>query len=330
MSVPRDVSPAAAGSEVARPARILSIDRFRGALVVLMVVANYLSGVSAVPAFLKHTPDIGLTIVDIGAPCFVFAMGLTYGPSFHRRAERGLPAAYRHFLLRYLAFVGIGAIVTSGGTQMAAQPSDWGVLQALGVAGLVCLPFIRLGTTLRFVIGAALLSGYQVLLDATALDAVRASVQGGVVGGLSWGALLILSTAVADVWRRGRTRAMLLCCAALWLVALLTVVIVPVSKTRVSLSYMLVSLAIGALGFLLVDLLSRVLPARAGFFAWWGENALLLYLLHLPLLGLVEFAGTGWYADAPLWLVAVQLMTILGVLSAVAWWLHRRGIRFAM
>jgi fucose 4-O-acetylase-like acetyltransferase len=169
------------------------------------------------------------------------------------------------------------------------------------------------------------------MLDATALDAVRASVQGGIVGGLSWGALLILSTAVADVWRRGRTRAMLLCCAALWLVALLTVVLVPVSKTRVSLSYMLVSLAIGALGFLLVDLLSRVLPARAGFFAWWGENALLLYLLHLPLLGLVEFAGgTGWYAGAPLWLIAVQLIAILGVLSAAAWWLHRRGIRLGL
>jgi hypothetical protein len=295
-----------------------------------MVVGNYLSGVSAVPASLEHTPDIGLTIVDIGAPCFVFAMGLTYGASFHRRAQSGLAAAYGHFVVRYLALIGIGAILTSGGTQLAAQPSDWGVLQALGVAGLVCLPFIRLGTTLRFAIGAAILVGYQILLDSTALDTVRASVQGGIVGGLSWGALLILSTAVADLWRRG-TRAMTLCCAALWLVAVLTVFVVPVSKTRVSLSYVVVSLAAAALGFLLVDLLSRALPVRPGFFAWWGENALLLYLLHLVLLGVVVAPGASWwYADAPLWLVTAQLVTILGVLSAVAWWLHRRGIRLGL
>jgi predicted acyltransferase len=279
MSSSRDVSAGAAAPGAADTGRIVSIDRFRGLLVVLMVVGNYLSGVSAVPASLKHTPDIGLTIVDIGAPCFVFAMGLTYGASFHRRAQSGLAAAYGHFVVRYLALIGIGAILTSGGTQLAAQPSDWGVLQALGVAGLVCLPFIRLGTTLRFAIGAAILVGYQILLDATALDTVRASVQGGIVGGLSWGALL----------------------------------------------------AAAALGFLLVDLLSRALPVRPGFFAWWGENALLLYLLHLVLLGVVVAPGASWwYADAPLWLVTAQLVTILGVLSAVAWWLHHRGIRLGL
>lgn len=295
-----------------------------------MVAANYLGGVAAVPAFLKHTPDIGLTIVDIGAPCFVFAMGLTYGPSFHRRAENGLPGAYRHFLVRYLALVGIGAILASGGTQVAGEPADWGVLQALGVAGLICVPFIRLGTAVRFTIGAALLVGYQVLLDATALDAVTASVQGGLAGGISWGALLILSTAVADVWRRG-TPAMLVCCGALWVVAVLTLFVVPISKTRVSLSYMLISLAVGALGFLLVDLLSRASAARAGLFAWWGENALVLYLLHLVLLGLVVLPGAPWwYADASAWLAALQLAAILGVLSWVAWWLHRHRIHLGL
>ncbi len=320
------VSSAAAAPE----SRVLSIDRYRGALIVLMVVANYLGGIAAVPAFVKHTPDVGLTIVDVGAPCFVFAIGLTYGRSFRRRAGRGLRAAYGHFLLRYLALVGVGAILSSGGTQVAGEPSDWGVLQALGVAGLVCLPFIRLGTTMRFVIGAVLLLGYQALLDVGALDAVRASVQGGLIGGLSWGALLILSTAVADLWRRG-TRPMVLCCAALTCVAIVAALVVPVSKTRVSLSYVLVSLAVAAVGFLLIDLLSRALPGRAGVVTWWGQNALVLYLLHLLLLGLVVLPeASWWYVDASAWLAGLQLLAILGILTWAAWWLHRRGIRLRM
>jgi predicted acyltransferase len=307
--------------------RVLSIDRFRGVLVILMVVANYLSGIAAVPAFLKHAPDVGLTIIDVGAPCFVFAMGLTYGESFDRRAANGRAGAYRHVVVRNLALVGIGAILSTGGTQIAGQPSDWGVLQALGTAGLICLPFIRLGTAARFAIGAGLLVGYQVLIDTIGVSVVRNEVQGGLIGSLSWGALLILSTAVADVWRRG-TVPMLWCCGVLALVAVLSAVIVPVSKTRVSLSYILLTLAIGAAGFLLIDLLSRALPPRAGFISWWGENALLLYILHLLLLGLVVLpAPQWWYVDASAWLIGAQLVAILGILSVIAWWLHRSGRR---
>jgi len=305
--------------------RVLSIDRFRGTLVLLMVVANYLSEIAAVPGYLKHTPDVGLTIIDVGAPCFVFAMGLTYADSFRRRAARGMTAAYRHFAVRYLALIGIGAILSAGGTQVAGEPSDWGVLQALGAAGLICLPFIRLGMAARFAIGGGLLVGYQALMDVIGPSAIRTEVQGGLIGSLAWGALLILSTAVADAWHRG-TRPMLWCCAALASVAVLSAIVVPVSKSRVSLSYVLVTLAIGAIGFVLFDLLSRVLPGRAGYLAWWGENALVLYVLHLFLLGAVQLPPAGWwYVHASAWLLAAQLIAILGILSGVAWWLHRSG-----
>jgi hypothetical protein len=295
-----------------------------------MVVANYLSEITAVPGFLKHAPDVGLTIIDVGAPCFVFAMGLTYADSFRRRAASGLPSAYRHVAVRYLALIGIGAILSAGGTQVAGQPSDWGVLQALGAAGLICLPFIRLGMAARFAIGGGILLGYQALVDVIGAPVIRGEVQGGLVGSISWGALLILSTAVADAWRRG-TRSMLWCCAALVSVAVLSAIVVPVSKTRVSLSFILVTLAIGALGFLLFDLLSRVLPPRAGYLAWWGENALVLYVLHLLLLGLIELPQAAWwYVDASPPLIAAQLLAILGILSGVAWWLHRSGRRLRL
>lgn len=169
------------------PPRDLRIDRLRGGLVILMVAGNFASGVEFVPAFLKHTPDIGLTVADLVAPCFVFAIGVNFGPSFARRSRSTATAAYRHFTLRYLSLLGIGAILTAGGTVVAGESTDWGVLQALGVAGLICLAFIRLGTAARFAVGLALLLAYQLLLNAFMLRAVLSSDQGGFLGSVSWG-----------------------------------------------------------------------------------------------------------------------------------------------
>lgn len=307
--------------------RNLAIDRLRGALVLLMVAGDYLGGVHVVPTFLKHAPDIGFTIADTVAPCFIFAIGLNYGPSFARRVQRSLPGAYRHFFLRYLALIGIGAILAAGGTAVAGSPAGWGVLQAIGVAGLTCLLVIRLPMSARFAIGLLILCGYQYLLNEWALTSVLHSAQGGFLGAISWGALLILSTAVADVWRKG-LGPFAICCAVLVIAAVLSALIVPVSKNRVSLSYVLIALAISAVAFLLIDLASRVVAKRAGFLCWWGENALVLYLIHLLILALVVLPRLGWwYSEAPLWLTGLQLAVILTAMSLLAWRMHRRQVR---
>lgn len=312
--------------ESAGPPRNLAIDRYRGALVILMVGGDYLGGVQAVPAFLKHAPDIGFTIADAVAPAFVFVIGLNYGPSFARRMRRGVAHAYVHVMLRYLALIGIGAILAGGATISTGVPTDWGVLQALGCAGLVCLAFIRLPTWARFAAGIVMLTGYQLVLDTSMLPFVLASTQGGLFGAVSWGALLVLSTAVADIRRLGM-RAYAICCAALTVAAVIAVTIVPVSKHRVSLSYVLVSLAIAAVVFLAVDLAGRVVADRPGFLCWWGENPLVLYLLHLVVLAIVVVPDVAWwYAEAPIWLAVVQLAGILAVLSLAAWWMHRRRV----
>jgi uncharacterized membrane protein len=307
------------------PIRNLAIDRLRGALVILMVGGDYLGGVQGVPAFLTHAPDIGFTVADAVAPAFVFVVGVNYGPSFARRMRRSAGAAYRHFLVRYLALIGIGALIAAGAT-LSGTPTGWGVLQAIGVAGLICLPLIRLPAWARFVIGALMLCGYQYLLDASMLAAVLHSAHGGLFGALSWAALLVLSTAVADVWRTGRGP-YAICCAVLVVAAGISAVIVPVSKNRVSLSYTLVALAISALVFLVVELGSRAEAKRAGILSWWGENPLVLYFLHLVILAVVVVPPVAWwYTQAPAWLAAVQLATILAVLSVVAWWMHRRRL----
>ncbi len=142
--------------------RDLAIDRFRGVLIFLMCAGDYMGGVNFVPAFLKHTPDIGFTVADVVAPSFIFAIALTYKPSFEKRFAQSKSGAYKHFLTRYLALVGIGAILTAGGTSVADRPSSWGVLQAIGVAGVICVlvyPFQPIHTHRR---GAAHTCGLPV------------------------------------------------------------------------------------------------------------------------------------------------------------------------
>jgi predicted acyltransferase len=307
------------------PARNLAIDRLRGVLVLLMVGGNFLGGVQAVPSFLKHAPDIGFTIADTVAPAFGFVIGLNFGPSLARRMRQGVARAYRHFLLRYLALIGIGAILSAGQTIVAGEPTDWGVLQAIGVAGLLCLIVIRLPAWGRLGVGLLLLVVYQWLLETRMLPDVLGSVQGGLFGTLSWGALLILSTAVADAWRAG-WRPYGLACAGLAVAAAISALLVPVSKNRVSLSFVLITLAIAAIVFLAFDLLSRAIPRRPGFLCWWGENALALYLAHLVILGVMMLPPAWWYAQAPLWLAAAQLAVILGALSLLAWWMSARRV----
>ena len=62
---------------------------FRGLAIVLMILANFLAGAAVVPGWLKHAPDAGLTVIDLIAPFFIFAIGLPGAdrdrqPAFHR------------------------------------------------------------------------------------------------------------------------------------------------------------------------------------------------------------------------------------------------------
>jgi predicted acyltransferase len=87
--------------------RLLSIDQFRGFAILLMVLANYLAGVRTIPAWLKHAPDVGLTVIDLIALFFIFAIGLTYAQSAQRRfIAGGWRKTIEHFMRRYMAMIG--------------------------------------------------------------------------------------------------------------------------------------------------------------------------------------------------------------------------------
>ncbi len=317
------------------PDRNEAIDQFRGFAILLMVLANYLAGTETVPAWLKHADDIGYTVIDLIAPLFVFAMGLTFGLSFRRRLARdGAWSTYTHFISRNLALLGLGFILTLAGALSGIYESsvNWGLLQALGAAGLVALVFIRLPVAPRAALGLLFLAGYQVLLDHSWLDLVRSAPHNGPWGALSWAAMLILATCMADLYHDPAQRHLVPWVALAGAVTGLALAILfPVSKDRASISYVLLSLGLSGLTFLGVTWLVTRVGCGLPVLNAWGRNALLLYLLHGVLIGLFALPQAAWwYVNATTWLVALQTLLLVGTLSWIGLALDRRRLYFSL
>ena len=101
----------------------------------------------------------------------------------------------------------------------------------------------------------------------------------------------------------------------------------PVSKNRVSASYDLITLGFSGLIFSIFYLADF----RLGFFAAWGMNPLLLYLLSFLVTGLFVLPGVPlWHAQAPLWLVGIQALILVLVLSSLALYWQKKGFVFSM
>ena len=310
--------------------RTESIDVFRGLAIGGMVVANFIAGVEWIPAVLKHAPDAGFTIIDLVAPMFIFAIGLTYVPSANRRFTRdGSLKGALHFVTRFFAILGIGALLSAGeiALEIDGQTVNWGVLQAIGVAGLVTLVFIRSQWWVRLVAGGTLLALYQFLLERFWLSAVLASPHGGLYGAISWSAMLLLATVLADLFHAGGKGQRALPAASLGtlLLGLALTGWFVISKNRVSAPYVLVSLGLSGLLFTACHLLVEKFKFKLILLAWWGRNPLVMYVLHMLLLGLVFLPGVpALYSQAPWWLVLIEGAVILSLLTWVAWRLNRQ------
>jgi predicted acyltransferase len=314
--------------------RLEAVDQYRGLAIILMVIANHLADITSVPAWLKHAPDVGLTPIDLIAPIFIFAIGLTFGPSYRGRLSRdGLPRAYGHFLRRSLALIGIGAIISAGEIMVGqgAGRMSWGVLQAIGASGLIALPLLALPPGWRALAGLALLGAYQLLLDAVWLPLVLGSGHGGLPGSLSWAAMLVLATAIADLLHSSRKDHFAWANLAALASGIALAFVVPVSKNRVSASYVLVSLGASGILFMGVRLAVERLGVRPAFFSWWGANPLLLYIGHYLLLAAFVLPGVPWWhAEAPPLLAAAQSAFLVGALTVCAWLLARKGLRVSL
>ena len=303
--------------------RLDAIDQFRGFAILMMVLADFLSRIQSVPAWLKHAPGVGLTVVDLIAPMFILAIGLVYRPSLQRRLLRdGRRQTVFHFIRRFLALIGIGTLTPPG--------FSWGLFQTIGGAGLISLLVIGLPSLVRLIIGVVVLGGYQVLLDNIWMRRLTPySSWCEIEGVISWAMMLVLASVLADLYYdrpRGRRIFVLGILASLGMGILLSKW-VEVSQYYVSASYVLIGLGASGVLFAGFHVLTERLRVRLPMLIAWGKNPLVMYLLHYWIWVFV-FLGpqkSGWYIEAPVWLIVLQAGGFVGVLSLVAWFLDRRG-----
>lgn len=310
--------------------RVQSIDQYRGFAILSMVMANYLAGILWIPPWLKHAPDTGLTVIDLVAPFFIFAIGLTYGLSFKNRLSRfGFRPCIAHFLYRYLALIGIGAILSAGEIIFGFSKSTmgWGVLQAIGVAGILTLPVLRYSPKYRILVGIFILIFYQLMCELSWGAIVFSSPHGGLPGSLSWAAMLIIASALGDLFHshNEKIRVLIMTFSATLFAGILLSFIVPISKNRVSASYVLVCLGISGMLFMVFHILNDKLHFHIPFLTSWGKNPIFLYILHLICLGFFALpTSPGWYENAPGWLVFIQIILLMVSISVVARYFERK------
>jgi predicted acyltransferase len=285
--------------------RYLSIDLFRGLAIIGMVFVNILSEFPNVPAWSKHAVEYGLTYVDLIAPFFIFAISLTYKMSFDSTLKReGYVKTYTRFARRYGALVGFGIIgslyiFTSEGIKFG-----WGVLQAIGYAGLFTMFFIIFSRIIRFIIGIGTLVGYHFILKITVnVEGVLMSLadlnfldeHGGVIGSIGYAALMLIGTAIIDDFRKTRKLPILI--SGILFTAIGTSIHyiwkfygIPIygglSKERMTVSYIMLTLGLGAILFWLIWYLfdkKEITKGKSKILQPFGRNAIFLYILH-PLL----------------------------------------------
>jgi predicted acyltransferase len=311
--------------------RLASIDCFRGFAVLVMVLATFLFGTEVLPAWLRHAPDGSINVVDLGAPLFIVAIGLTFGVSLQRRWTRDGPArAIWHFLRRAIILFAIGLAMAVVWTRLGLNESGiyWGVLQTIAVAIVLALPFLRLRPPARAVAGLALLAVYQFVVIPLWLNTVLDSPHGGLPGCLGWASLLILATACSDPLFRPTGREWVLPAVGSRAVASAIVLssVVPISKTRVSASYVLLGLGTGVLLLWVFHLLVDRQGVRTPWLAVLGKNPLLIYLLQYVLMApFVLPAASWWYEQAPVWLTLIQAAAFVVAVIALARFLERRN-----
>src|ERR1035438_8294178 len=109
--------PAEASPVSAKAGRLASLDIYRGLVIVVMILVNYLSPVQGVPAWSKHWPEAldGYTYVDVVFPAFLFIVGVAIPFALGRRLDRGdsLPGVAGKIFARSAVLVLLGVITVN-------------------------------------------------------------------------------------------------------------------------------------------------------------------------------------------------------------------------
>ncbi len=392
--------------------RIMSIDRFRGFCVFCMLIFQFLKNfpvLGVLSRLANHSLDEGIvilpgmTIADIIAPAFIFAIGLTFALSFNKWQKiKGTKYAIIHYLERALAIIGVGTFLalcnkfldnlsgryTFNGfdwtvftfsliaivglvlriiavyvknktfSQVAEQVfyialsvlgilniiitsidyvnvvrgnafryDYWVILQGIGFAILVALPFVKAKSWVKF-LGASIIAilfsiYHQIGNNKVLLDQL---VHGGILGAFGWGAMLIFGMFIADLYFSKKENALIVSLLFTAIGVFLVQWLGLIRMDTCSPTFILVGVGLSGLIFLFFDLFDKIYYSKFDPLAWWGKNPIIMFLLEFFVLGGVygELLNDTLIANATFASALVQGLIVTILLTLIAYLLSRR------
>ncbi|MGI5842399.1 MAG: hypothetical protein ACOX6H_03835 [Christensenellales bacterium] len=205
----------------------------------------------------------------------------------------------------------------------------WMVLQSIGMAGLIALPFMFLKTKYKAIATNAMFLAYFLLFRLTGLGAViKADTQGGVLGAFGWAFIIVMGTIFMEFYSKNKKQA-LLALLGFWALALTLYFTVGVSNLKTGVKpepvYVLMTLCISASGFMIVNLFNFY-SSKFAPLAWWGRHPLLMYVLEFFLIGsYTMLAPENLVGSAPLWLAILTAAAFITIFTFIAFALSRKN-----
>lgn len=279
-----------------------------------------------IPFFLHHNQKNILLFADLIAASFAFVLGASLFFSFKNRfASFNRKAAYRYS--KRFVFIALLGFLLDGFLcigQLTFCPR-WGVLQSLGVAGLIAIPFLSTeNNKVRFLGVLGLLILYQFGLYGTNINfGIEAiSIHGGLIGGIGYGIVSIFGLISAQYFFGNRKNKIWAIGIALILAAVLLSYAIPFDKWTVSTSYVIISSGVSMCFWLLLDLLSKKQTSPNPVLFFLAKNSLLLWTLQYLIvwypLAFIMLGGKFSFLES-----AVFSLILILIFYAVAQKLHK-------
>ena len=245
---------------------------------------------------------------------------------FKRIAE----AMFRYFL----AIAGVMAlyfILVSTGEKITAPVDgerfggwEWDTLQNIGLAGLLALPFVKYDKWGRLTIVGITFVVLSVLMQNGLFPLAKSILEGGIFGGFSWACILLLGTVFAELKDH----------KFYWILSSLLLLISVVlivgfdfiaAKRGCTPVYAIFCASISSMIWGGLNYLNNW-KLKFDFFAVWGSNAILTYILTIFFVGMIL---GGIFGDAlsavSIWVAIIITICILALFTVMNWLLKRKN-----
>jgi len=300
--------------------RLVAMDQLRGYTIAGMIFVNYLGRFDLMPWTVKHH-RVGMSYADTIAPLFMFIVGMGFRLSFQRHAAVSgiwparLRALKRNVILTLvgIVFYGVGDPVIHFSQHASAfdaltaylgsHTGWWDALTDIGLAGILAIPFIDRAAWVRVTAAGTYLALYQIIYSQTGYGewAIQNTINGGPLGPVSYVFVLLLGSMAYDLLATRAPRRIMLGALA-WGVILCALGLAlrlpwaasedyPADKAYwyftqygMTAPYPIYATGLAFLAFLAFYLLNDVARVTIPTLTILGENALVMYIVHIVIM----------------------------------------------